>query len=390
MLPKLHASSTTRTTFTKEPARAEATLLALALSGFLAAAGCGDDEGAALLPDDAGRAGSSNTEADAASESDASNGSDDSTQAAQSDGGLQATATNSESPSALGLGDAGNADVDQDGVSVADGDCNDFNDAVFPGASELSLDAVDSDCDGEDAPAVTLVWSSEATAETPNLIDALALLDADEDGTIAIDEFEAGCAKSAKLHGEAGPGILQFHASCAATNSCRGMVLQTWGELYEHSCRGVNKCAGWSCVETATDQARDGGRAFADGHCGNCHSSEDGTFKVLVPPGRDPVEYLDNFWGKRSDAYLQSTIAFGISYTSEDGYRMANMPPAYHLLSRAEIDGLIATLRLLPLSFETLDVPRHLDHGETTMDPMDTETTADSETTADAGAPDAN
>jgi hypothetical protein len=44
------------------------------------------------------------------------------------------------------------ADVDGDGFSQADGDCNDADDAVFPGAPELPGDGVDSDCDGEDDP----------------------------------------------------------------------------------------------------------------------------------------------------------------------------------------------------------------------------------------------
>jgi hypothetical protein len=39
-------------------------------------------------------------------------------------------------------------DIDGDGYSPADGDCNDHDDSVHPGAGE-SCDAVDSDCDGD-------------------------------------------------------------------------------------------------------------------------------------------------------------------------------------------------------------------------------------------------
>ena len=41
----------------------------------------------------------------------------------------------------------GFADEDGDGFSVADGDCNDDNDRVFPGANER-CNGIDDDCDG--------------------------------------------------------------------------------------------------------------------------------------------------------------------------------------------------------------------------------------------------
>ena len=42
---------------------------------------------------------------------------------------------------------ADTADVDADGASLADGDCDDTNDAVFPGALE-EFNGIDDDCDG--------------------------------------------------------------------------------------------------------------------------------------------------------------------------------------------------------------------------------------------------
>ena len=41
-------------------------------------------------------------------------------------------------------------DEDGDGFTVADGDCNDGDDGVYPGASEVPYDGVDQDCDGAD------------------------------------------------------------------------------------------------------------------------------------------------------------------------------------------------------------------------------------------------
>lgn len=41
--------------------------------------------------------------------------------------------------------------VDSDGFSVAEGDCNDFDDAVNPGAYDVPGNGIDEDCDGSDA-----------------------------------------------------------------------------------------------------------------------------------------------------------------------------------------------------------------------------------------------
>lgn len=41
-------------------------------------------------------------------------------------------------------------DADGDGFSVAQGDCNDDDPAVFPGAEDPAGDGIDTDCDNED------------------------------------------------------------------------------------------------------------------------------------------------------------------------------------------------------------------------------------------------
>jgi hypothetical protein len=43
-------------------------------------------------------------------------------------------------------------DKDGDGFSRAEGDCNDEDDQVYPGAPETAGDTVDSNCDGDDDP----------------------------------------------------------------------------------------------------------------------------------------------------------------------------------------------------------------------------------------------
>lgn len=418
MLPKSNTATLSRRSLQSEPS-----LLGLALTGFFAVSGCGDDwsETSSHSPSadsdasatDAGpntpTAGDASATIDASTESVSSSGltsrsPEAASSSAASSGSVAVTSDDGASTGAssdagvssdIGATLAGpdggsvDVDVDRDGVSLGDGDCNDFNDAIFPGAPELALDGVDSDCDGGDSPAMTLVWSSTPDADQ---VDALALLDMDHDGTISLAEFNEHCGHSAKLVGQSRPGLLQYHAACAGTNSCRGMVLQTWGELYEHSCRGVNFCAGWSCVETAADAGRSGEVAFDDAHCRNCHGAEDGSFEVFVPPDTDAETYLAGFWETRSDDYLRSIIGFGVSYTTAGGYRMANMPGAHSLLARAEIDRLIVYLRGLPLTPYPLDLPGHIDHngmpdaGSMTNDSM----TGASATDATSSGPNTN
>lgn len=48
-----------------------------------------------------------------------------------------------------GMFDTG-GDVDADGYTRSDGDCDDHDAAVYPGATETIGDGVDSNCDGED------------------------------------------------------------------------------------------------------------------------------------------------------------------------------------------------------------------------------------------------
>jgi hypothetical protein len=46
--------------------------------------------------------------------------------------------------------DTGDVDADGDGYTVADGDCDDTNADIHPGATETPGDGVDSNCDGND------------------------------------------------------------------------------------------------------------------------------------------------------------------------------------------------------------------------------------------------
>jgi mono/diheme cytochrome c family protein len=248
--------------------------------------------------------------------------------------GVDQDCTGADAPAAI------DDDVDNDGVTVADGDCDDFNHAVHPGARERSRDGVDSNCDDDELPQLG----------DNHFADAMGLMDTDNDGAISLAEFEVACAQSALpfLQANGRPGVVEVHASCAGTSSCRGMNIHPWSEVFQHDCRGVNACAGWSCVETAVDDEQTGQQAYETVGCLNCHAGTDGAFKVLVPEGEDVDATVSTFFA-RSDTRFRSAIAFGASGLSSSGHAVSNMPAHVEQLSLREIDAVVAYVRSLPL-----------------------------------------
>lgn len=226
------------------------------------------------------------------------------------------------------------ADIDGDGVSADDGDCDDKNSTVFPGARERSGDGIDSNCDGEEVPSLG----------ENHIAEIMGLVDTDMDGAISFEEFAAACAENAMVLGKAEPGVVNTHSSCSGTNACRGMHLHPWGEFFEHDCRGVNYCAGWSCTETAVDKKRDAPTLFKDAGCKNCHHDDKFSFVVLVPPGEDAMAAPAKLLAK-SDDHLRSSIAFGMSGVGPNGFAYQNMPRHYDVMSRAEMNTIIAWIR---------------------------------------------
>jgi hypothetical protein len=225
-------------------------------------------------------------------------------------------------------------DVDQDGYTVEDGDCDDLNRTVYPTARERTGDGLDSNCDESERPIGVEVYT-----------DALLVIDTDMDGQISYAEFEAQCAGSALAVGDARPGIVQMHVSCSGTNSCRGMVLHPWGELWEHDCRGVNGCEGWSCVEAAAGGELDVATLFDQATCSFCHAGNNGAFKVQIPPGNEDQEAFLAQFRARTDSQLRAAIAFGVQFINPDGVAVSAMPEFYGALSRAEMDALITYIR---------------------------------------------
>lgn len=61
------------------------------------------------------------------------------------------------------------------------------------------------------------------------------------DPTMTIEAFTKKC--------DAADGKVEVHPHCGGVNSCKGFSYdQTTQTFTEHTCTGLNTCAGWSCV----------------------------------------------------------------------------------------------------------------------------------------------
>ena len=158
-------------------------------------------------------------------------------------------------------------------------------------------------------------------------------------------------------------GYVQVHGACGGVNSCQGFSYGDWGPgaamFTEHSCTGVNGCAGLSCVVLPEEKHQDKSGAdlydlmFADtepNSCSGCHGDHSGDetdlskFAVYVQDGSSRTE--EN-WLERSAAEQERVVAFGAHTVLPDGTAMANMSAYNKVLSRTEIERLVAHIRTL-------------------------------------------
>jgi hypothetical protein len=193
-----------------------------------------------------------------------------------------------------------------------------------------------------------------------------------EEKTTSADQKEYTFAQLTKQCDDRG-GYAQIHAACGGQNTCKGFSYGDWGPgaatLTEHSCTGVNGCAGLSCVVLPEDKRADKKGAelydlkYGDtdpSACSNCHAdhtNEDKPdltkFMVYVMPGstRTTANWLD-----RKAAEQERLVAFGVHYTDAAGRAIQNMAPYSSVLSRKEIERLIAHIRTLTPVIKTIKV----------------------------------
>jgi hypothetical protein len=165
-------------------------------------------------------------------------------------------------------------------------------------------------------------------------------------------------------------GYVQVHAACGGVNACQGFSYGDWGPgaatLTEHSCTGVNGCAGLSCVVLPEEKNKDKSGAelydllFADtepNSCSGCHADHSGDepdltkFAVYLLEGstRTAANWLD-----RTAADQERVVAFGAHSVLPDGTAMANMAAYSKVLSRKEIEKVVAHLRTLTPMIKTI------------------------------------
>jgi hypothetical protein len=158
-------------------------------------------------------------------------------------------------------------------------------------------------------------------------------------------------------------GYVQVHGACGGVNACQGFSYGDWGPgaamLTEHSCTGVNGCAGLSCVVLPEEKNKEKSGAelydllFADtepNSCSGCHGDHSGDepdlskFAVYVLDGSTRNE---TNWLERTAADQERVVAFGAHSVLPDGTAMANMAAYNKVLSRKEIEKVVAHLRTL-------------------------------------------
>jgi hypothetical protein len=221
---------------------------------------------------------------------------------------------------------------------------------------------------------------SLATAENGKL-DAGAG-DGDGAGHMATEEVEKEISTEDVQHTfseltgmcDARNGYVQINGSCSGVNTCQGFFYGNWEEdsqLVEHTCAGVNGCAGLSCLIPGREGDEAGMSAeeilkldddwflertgaYGPKACKNCHIDSEYSeelqdyvydyTKLKIPVFASSGRNLSN-WRERPAKYQESLVAFGARGITEDGVPYSNMASYAKLFSKEEIQRVVKYMR---------------------------------------------
>ncbi len=207
--------------------------------------------------------------------------------------------------------------------------------------------------------------ASRGDAGTP--VNTLPVVTQEIPGQRTLASLEAECEELG--------GMMQIHAACAGSNSCKGFSYGDWGEgatLTEHTCAGLNGCNGASCVVLPRDSGKTGPEVYAGelppagpSSCTNCHgvwnegdggSEVDTTkFRLWLVPGstRNETNWLD-----LSEEAQAGIVAFGKGNTLADGSPIVSMMGYHKLYARAEIERVVEFIRTLTPVVSEIQKPK--------------------------------
>ena len=146
-----------------------------------------------------------------------------------------------------------NLDLDGDGVTTCDGDCDDLDAAVYPGAGDFPLDGVDADCSGIDGVDLDgdgfagLDFSGPLPPELAGLLDcddgdaSLNLADADGDGSTSCGGDCDDLDDALNLWDIDGDGVTTCDTviDCDDQNPAMSPLLAEVCDLFDNDCDGV-------------------------------------------------------------------------------------------------------------------------------------------------------